>query len=492
MFGFTENPGNHFYRNENYMNHPFIYNDYRFNEAASRRITNTELLGHITSLREKSNGKILTESLGYSFEGREIVKLKWGIGSVKILMWSQMHGNEPTATLALLDLFNLFNIEFQNPIIQKLYSSVSLSIIPMLNPDGAQRFQRRNALGIDLNRDALALQSPESNILKTAADRIKPTWGFNLHDQNPRYTVGNSGKVSAVSLLAPAFDADRNDNPVRLRAKKLCGIIADDVESRIGKHVGKYSDEFGPRCFGDNMQKWGISTVLIESGGWASDLNKDKIRELNFFAFLTSFLSIIDNSVDEASVSRYEEIPFNGALLTDVKFQNVRLLWSEDVRPIHVDLAINYVPMMDLLSGKEKLIGVVSELGDMRSLKAHAVEDKSKWTIRPMKPMTLLGSVTSDEIKSKITDGYCTFIYQNEKDIPANIPGNFIRSEFTVDHNTTTLIPGERASFRVFDDNDNLSEIWINGWKVFSQTDGWLSHEPFVMPNKVRGLEVEL
>ena len=474
------------------MNHPFNYNDYRFNEAGSRRITNSELLGHISVLQENSNGKIQTESLGYSFEGREIIKLKWGTGNIKILMWSQMHGNEPTATLALLDLFNLFNLEFKNPVIQNIYSSISLSVIPMLNPDGAERFQRRNALGIDLNRDALALQSPESNILKTAADKIKPTWGFNLHDQNPRYTVGNSGKVSAISLLAPAFDADRNDNPVRLRAKKLCGIIADDVESRIGKHVGKYSDEFGPRCFGDNMQKWGISTILIESGGWPNDLHKNKIRELNFFAFLTAFVSIIDNSVDEASVSRYEEIPFNGALLTDVKFQNVRLLWSDDVRPIHVDLAINYVPMMDLNSGKEKLIGLVSELGDMRSLKAHTIENKSNWTIRPMKQMKLLGSITPEAVKSKIMDGYCTFVYQNENDEIRNIPGNFIRSEFSVDHHTTTLIPGERASFRVFDERDRLIEIWINGWKVFSEPEGWLNHEPFVMPDRVHGLEVEL
>ena len=34
-------------------------------------------------------------------------------------------------------------------------------MVPMLNPDGAERFQRRNAQGIDINRDALLLQSPE-------------------------------------------------------------------------------------------------------------------------------------------------------------------------------------------------------------------------------------------------------------------------------------------------------------------------------------------
>ena len=31
--------------------------------------------------------------------------------------------------------------------------------------------------------------------------------------------------------------------------------------------VGRYSDEFEPRAFGDNMQLWGTSTILVESGG---------------------------------------------------------------------------------------------------------------------------------------------------------------------------------------------------------------------------------
>ena len=31
--------------------------------------------------------------------------------------------------------------------------------------------------------------------------------------------------------------------------------------------VGRYNDEFEPRAFGDNMQKWGTSTILIETGG---------------------------------------------------------------------------------------------------------------------------------------------------------------------------------------------------------------------------------
>ena len=49
------------------------------------------------------------ETIGHSAEGRGIDCWRWGKGSVKLLIWSQMHGNEPTGTMALADLFGFLN-----------------------------------------------------------------------------------------------------------------------------------------------------------------------------------------------------------------------------------------------------------------------------------------------------------------------------------------------------------------------------------------------
>ncbi|MFY0573591.1 hypothetical protein ACN28S_03785 [Cystobacter fuscus] len=85
--------------------------------------------------------------------------------------------------------------------------------LPLLNPDGAERFQRRNAQGIDINRDALALQTPEGRTLKAVRDRLQPALGFNLHDQSWRTAVGDSGRPASISVLAPPLTPRATTTP---------------------------------------------------------------------------------------------------------------------------------------------------------------------------------------------------------------------------------------------------------------------------------------
>jgi murein tripeptide amidase MpaA len=83
-----------------------------------------------------------------------------GTGKTKILLWSQMHGNESTTTKALLDLLLFLNSGTKEA--QVFLSHFTLLCFPILNPDGALAYTRENANGIDLNRDAQNLSQPES------------------------------------------------------------------------------------------------------------------------------------------------------------------------------------------------------------------------------------------------------------------------------------------------------------------------------------------
>ena len=112
----------------------------------------------------------------------------------------------------------------------------------MLNPDGAERYTRRTAQLIDLNRDALALETSEARILKEVRDMYSPEFGFNLHDQDTRLTVGTTKKITAIALLAPSTDASRSDTPGRLRAKKVASVFAQILNLFIPGHVAKWDD----------------------------------------------------------------------------------------------------------------------------------------------------------------------------------------------------------------------------------------------------------
>ncbi|MGZ5431116.1 MAG: M14 family zinc carboxypeptidase, partial [Thermoanaerobaculia bacterium] len=157
------------------------------------------LRAELARLAERHPGLFRVAEEGVSSEGRPIPLLLVGEGPTTVLLWSQMHGDEPTATSALLDILEHLGRTQRTPDTEQLLSRLRLAIIPMLNPDGAARTRRTNAQGIDVNRDALRLQTPEGRFLKSVRDRLKPSVGYNLHNHSPNVTAGKHGRQVAIS-----------------------------------------------------------------------------------------------------------------------------------------------------------------------------------------------------------------------------------------------------------------------------------------------------
>ena len=154
---------------------------------------------------EKRRGFRIDE-IGRSVEDRPLRHVQWGNGKTPVLLWSQMHGDESTATMALADLFRFLGEHPDHPLVKQLQANTTLHFFPIVNPDGAARFQRRNAQGIDLNRDARMLATPEALTLKALFDQVKPKYGFNLHDQRVGYRAGDSDRGTAIALLSPPYN----------------------------------------------------------------------------------------------------------------------------------------------------------------------------------------------------------------------------------------------------------------------------------------------
>jgi len=291
------------------------YESYKEEKLTNRRFKHTEIQPLINNLKTDKDFQIT--NLGNSIEGRSISMISIGKGKTNILLWSQMHGDESTATMAIFDIFNYLKKN------KAILSNIKLHFIPMLNPDGAEKFTRRNAIGIDLNRDAVQLQSPEATILKSARDSLHADFGFNLHDQSKYYNAERTEKPATISYLAPAYNYEKTINTTRGNAMKIIVEMNRIIQQYAPGQVGRYSDDYEPRAFGDNIQKWGTSTILIESGGYPNDPEKQFIRKLNYVSILAAIHSISTGKYKNTLIKEYENIPRNDRKLFDLKITNL-------------------------------------------------------------------------------------------------------------------------------------------------------------------------
>ncbi|MCA1621165.1 MAG: peptidase M14 [Acidobacteria bacterium] len=284
--------------------------------------------------------------VGRSLAGREIYQVEFGRGPLKVFMWSQMHGDEPTATSALVDLFAFLRRNRGLPWVKSVEEKITLRAVPMLNPDGAELFQRRNLQAIDINRDARALVTPEGRLLKRLRDEWRPDIGFNLHNQNPRTAVGDTGKQATVSLLAVVSDATGANTPGRVRNKKLCAVMVEALAPFIYGHVGRYDDSFNPRAFGDNISQWGTPVILIETGALKGMSGHD-LAGLNFVALAAALKALADGSVEEANPAVYDALRMNeGGAIYDLLVRGGTLVGraaggEARPEPFAADLAVN-------------------------------------------------------------------------------------------------------------------------------------------------------
>ncbi|MBP3193458.1 M14 family zinc carboxypeptidase [Natronogracilivirga saccharolytica] len=350
------------------------YEAYREPSLNHRRFKHDDIMPLVKKFGEHPDIDLIHE--GESAEGRDIYRLKMGSGDTSVLLWSQMHGNEPTATMALFDLFHFFTADdVHNDLRSEILENITIHAIPMLNPDGAQRYQRRTAFGIDMNRDALQLQSPGSQILKRVRDDLDADFGFNLHDQSIRYSAGDTPNSTIIAFLAPAYDEERSINPVRERSMKLIARLDEMLQDFIPGHVATFSDTFEPRAFGDNIQKWGTSTILVESGGMKGDPEKQYIRKLNYLLLLESFRSIAGTTYESHTVEQYEDIPPNRFRLHSAIFRNVTMPFKE--HEFELDLAVNRSEVN--INGATDFYkrGTISEVGDLSTFDGYEEFDAS-------------------------------------------------------------------------------------------------------------------
>jgi len=297
--------------------------------------------------------------LGESENGLSIYGYQFGKGKRRVLMWSQMHGNEGTTTKAIIDFFSLLH---KNEATRKqLFEKCTYFVIPVLNPDGAELYIRENFNKVDLNRDAKAKTQKESIILHETFEQFAPSLCLNMHDQRTFYTVGNTLKTATVSFLAPAADTKKKMTESRKKAMKYVVYMRKVLETFIPGQIGRYDDTFNDNCFGDAFQSKEVVTILFEAGHTIDDYHREKSRK-NIFIALLSLLLFEKDKLTFIDHFEYFNIPENTKNFRDVIIKNAKNeegLLEDILIQFEERLeneAINFVPIVESIGNFPQII----------------------------------------------------------------------------------------------------------------------------------------
>lgn len=310
------------------------------------------------------------KSLGKSFLGNDIFHLKIGSGKRNILAWSQMHGNESTGTRAMLDVFEFLKLE--NDWSKSVLNEFTFHFIPMLNPDGSTLYTRRNACGIDLNRDFLKESSPEIKILKEFVKANHFDFLFNLHDQRTIFNVEMTNEPATLAFLAPAADVQRSMNDTRRNVMSVISFMNKHLQKYIPRKIARFSDEFYPNSTGDNFTKMGIPTILFEAGHYPHDYARDHTRRYNALAILLALEAIKQNK--DFGTEGYFDIPHNGKQFLDIILRNV-LVKSSSAESL-LDIGIYFQEKLNKDTHEIELCAMIEEIGDLNGFYGHLDIDK--------------------------------------------------------------------------------------------------------------------
>lgn len=306
---------------------------------------------------QKNLSDYITE-IGTSYLEKPIYKLKVGTGEIKVLAWSQMHGNESNATHAMLDLLESFKT--QKELEESIFSKITLDFIFMLNPDGSEKWTRRNALDIDMNRDFLKLSSKEFPLLKNIAESNHYDYALNLHEQRTIFSTDGENPAT-LSFLAPSENVEREITETRKKAMAVISAMVEKLSVVIPKNIARYTDEFYPTSTGDNFTKMGIPTILFEGGHFPEDYLRKNTRRFYTIALYECLKAIAVLNGSTANWEDYFKIPENRESHYDIIYRNVTL--NTDF-PCVLDIAVQYKEIYNEGDEEITFVPYVVEVGD--------------------------------------------------------------------------------------------------------------------------------
>lgn len=332
-----------------------------------------EVERRLQQIESTSKGTVAVDVVGQTNQGRDIYTARVGEGDEVVLIESQIHGNEPHGTTAVLNL--LKTLGGNSPRAQRIRDAITVVVVPQMNADGAAKDQRQNdqswadvveefpdlagastawnyssrVEGFDTNRDF----NPDLDYVPTAADfpgtsagtgwyitpeartvrdvykSLEQEFGtvdtfVDLHNQGPCYTGtgpdGPTGEYSTLSISGrfiedpTAFgDWPKFDYDA---SRRLNVAVFDALQQKGQSPYGAVTlypqDTNLPGTALGSFGLRGSATILFETTGQTQSAGQEGAGQLTKQVEV-GLAAIIDGMADgtlaDVDPDRYESIP---------------------------------------------------------------------------------------------------------------------------------------------------------------------------------------
>jgi hypothetical protein len=143
----------------------------------ARWTTEAEEQTFLTQVDRASN-RMSVSQIGTTVQGRPLRLVRIGTGPTVVLFLCTQHGDEPAGREACL-------IKIRDLAFGKVPAGVTVLFVPAANPDGRAANTRGNANGVDINRDHIALETPEGRAIAAVIRDNQPDIVHDLHEFTP-------------------------------------------------------------------------------------------------------------------------------------------------------------------------------------------------------------------------------------------------------------------------------------------------------------------
>ncbi len=268
---------------QRYPDPAIVYDTPGFTKGRQDFTSHEEMLAFVDNLRRRSDA-VQVRMIGASQEGRVMPALVLSgdgvrngaqarrLGRPVVVLAGLQHGNEPAGGEAMLVLAQELALGSLRPLLDKL----TVVIVPHSNPDGAYYFRRSPYSTVDINRDHVKVDLPETRALHRVVDEFDPHVFVDAHEFSVATRwLEKFGTIQSYDLMVQ-YATNPNVHPAltALADGKFLGALRGDVTRAGYSQFWYYTTSYNPK------------SLLVSMGGTTPDIGRNFAGLQNAVSFL--------------------------------------------------------------------------------------------------------------------------------------------------------------------------------------------------------------